>query len=64
MKSSIAFYASFAAEFVHILHGAKCFARFVYYWFRFPTGWPVSGHDYEEQPDGRLVCRDCGAVSE
>ena len=42
----------------------KCAARFVYYWFLFPTGWPVSGHEYVEQADGRLVCRDCGRVSE
>ena len=42
----------------------KCAARFVWYWFRFPTGWPVSGHEYVEQADGRLVCEDCGAVSE
>lgn len=42
----------------------KCAARFVWYWFRFPTGWPVSGHEYVEQADGRLVCLDCGRVSE
>lgn len=47
------------------LHGPlKCGARFVYYWFRFPTGWPVSGHAYVEQADGTLRCEDCGAVSE
>lgn len=42
----------------------KCAARFVWYWFRFPTGWPVSGHEYVEQADGSLRCQDCGRVSE
>lgn len=61
---SVAQLTLYGADMVHFLHRLKCAARFVYYWFRFPTGWPVSGHAYVEQADGRLVCRDCGAVSE
>jgi len=49
---------------VHQFGFLRCMIRTVYYWFRFPTGWLVSGHDYEEQADRRLVCRDCGRVSE
>lgn len=41
----------------------KCFIRFICYWFRFPTGEYVSGHDFEEQEDGSLKCVDCGKVS-
>jgi hypothetical protein len=51
-------------RFAHRSCGLCCILRTVYYWFRFPTGWYVSGHEYEEQADGRLVCRDCGRVSE
>jgi len=49
---------------VHQFAPFRCIFRTVYYWFRFPTGWCVSGHAFEEQPDGRLVCRDCGKVSD
>ena len=40
-----------------------CWIRFIYYWFRYSTGYHVSGHDFEEQENGDLVCRDCGEVS-
>lgn len=41
----------------------KCFVRTVYYWFRYPVGFYISGHDYIEQKDGSLRCKDCGHVS-
>ena len=63
MKNSVAFCASFAMDLLRFAQGAKCVARAVCYWFRFPTGWPVSGHAYAEQPDGSLVCQDCGEIS-
>jgi len=50
--------------FLHHFAPLRCVLRTVYYWFRFPTGWPVSGHEYVERDDGRLVCRDCGKVSD
>lgn len=36
-----------------------CGLRFIFYWFRFPTGEYVSGHFYEEQQDGSFVCLTC-----
>jgi len=40
-----------------------CWMVEAWYFVRYPTGLPISGHDYEEK-DGRLVCRDCGKVSD
>ena len=52
-----------ALLFVHQFAPLRCVLRTVYYWFRFPTGYPVSGHAYAEQPGGELRCEDCGAAS-
>jgi hypothetical protein len=41
----------------------KCLLRFIYYWFKYPTGYHISGHEFVEQDGGILKCRDCGYIS-
>ncbi len=41
----------------------NCFGRFIFYWFRYPTGYHISGHEFIEQENGTLKCLDCGYIS-
>ena len=42
----------------------KCILRSIYYWFKYPNGYRVSGHRYVITIDdyGPLKCKDCGYV--
>jgi len=46
-----------------IIGRAICFLVEVYLWFKYPTGYSISGHDYVEQDNGELVCSRCGYIS-
>jgi len=41
----------------------KCLVRFIYYWFKYPTGAYISGHNFIEIEDNVLECKDCGYIS-
>lgn len=44
--------------------GFYCLIRFIYYWFRYPFGPYISGHEFELRDNSKyLVCKDCGYVS-
>ena len=47
--------------------GLYCLIRFIYYWFRYPFGYYISGHEFEIIDDTKpitfLRCKDCGYMS-
>lgn len=44
--------------------GLSCFARFLYYWFRYPCGYHLSGHNFvtDKKDELTLICEDCGYI--